>query len=228
MNINDLMDRAEDPQRLLDQVLREMEDSLREAKVQVARAIADEKKLMHQYETQAAKAEEWERKAVLAVQKGEDDLAREALRRKRSFAESAEGFSAQINSQQQLTATLRNSLRELELKVDEARRRKALLIARAKRAEAQKTIQRVMRGMSTKGTTSSFDRLEAHVGQLEAEAEATVEASGDPFERRFQALEVDDELESELTLLKAQHQPKELPSGNPPRDPEGSAGNHGD
>jgi phage shock protein A len=216
-NLNHLINRAEDPEKMLDQILLQMRQQLLEAKREVAVAIADEKRLGAQVEAALEQVQQWERRAALAVQKGDDDLARQALRHKSDHEQIAVGYKNQWDAQKASTENLKNALRTLSQKIEEAGRKKNLLIARQKRAEAQKHIHEVMTGLSDASAFESFDRMAARVEQLEAQADAAVEISqdlsGDTMEQRFRALESTTDVEAELHALKAKVQ-KELPSSS--------------
>jgi phage shock protein A len=213
-NLNNLINKAEDPEKMLDQILIQMRQQLVEAKREVAVAIADEKRLAAQLEAELEQVREWERRATMAVQKGEDDLAREALRRKADHEQIAIGYKKQWDAQQASTEQLKTALRALSQKIEEAGRKKNLLVARQKRAEAQKHIHEVMTGLTDTSAFESFDRMAAKVEQIEAQAGAAVELSqdlsGETMEQRFRALESSSDVEQELHALKAKMQ-KELP-----------------
>jgi len=214
-NLNHLINKAEDPEKMLDQILIQMRQQLVEAKREVAVAIADEKRLAAQLEAELEQVREWERRATMAVQKGEDDLAREALRRKADHEQIAIGYKKQWDAQLASTENLKNALRALSQKIEEAGRKKNLLVARQKRAEAQKHIHEVMTGLTDTSAFESFDRMTSKVEQIEAQAGAAVELSqelsGDTMEQKFRALESSTDVEQELHALKAKVQ-KELPS----------------
>jgi phage shock protein A len=213
-NLNYLINKAEDPEKMLDQILIQMRQQLMEARREVAVTIADEKRLGAQLEAELEQVQEWERRARMAVQKGEDDLAREALRRKADHEQIAIGYKKQWDAQKASADNLKNALRGLSQKIEEAGRKKNLLIARQKRAEAQKHIHEVMTGLSDTSAFESFDRMATKVEQIEAQASAAVEISGelsgDTMEQRFRALESSTDVEQELNALKARVQ-KELP-----------------
>src|ERR671923_1966383 len=213
-NLNHLINKAEDPEKMLDQILIQMRQQLVEAKREVAVTIADEKRLGAQLEAELEQVREWEQRATLAVQKGDDELAREALRRKADHEQIAVGYKRQWDAQKASTENLKNALRALSQKIEEAARKKNLLIARQKRAEAQKHIHEVMTGLTDTSAFESFDRMAARVEQIEAEASAAVEVSqelsGETMEQRFRALESSTDVEQELRALKARVQ-RELP-----------------
>ena len=192
-NINDLISRAENPEKMLNQVLLDMQQQLVEAKKAVAVAIADEKKLQKQYNVELDKAKEWERKAMVAVRAGDDNLARQALVRKQEHENISQQFQQQWLAQKQAVEKLKDALRLLANKIEEAKRKKNILIARKKRAEAQ---QQIAATMSSLGDTSAFDtfeRMADQINMLEAEAEAGAELagemSGDTLEAKFLQLE---------------------------------------
>jgi phage shock protein A len=192
-NLNDLISKAEDPEKMLNQVLLDMQTQLVEAKKQVAVAIADEKRLQKQYETETEKAKEWERKAMLAVRANDDNLAREALVRKQEH-ESIQGqYQQQWMAQKAAVDKLKDALRMLNNKIEEAKRKKNLLIARKKRAEAQRTIASTISGLSDTSAFDTFDRMAHKIDQLEAEAEASSELAGelggDTLDQKFAQLE---------------------------------------
>src|SRR5262245_31093013 len=209
-NLNALINQAEDPEKMLDQILIDMRQQLQEAKREVAAAIADEKRLAAQLEAVQAQVREWDRRAALAVERGEDELAREALRRKAEQQQLAAGYQSQWEVQQTSTESLKQALRALSEKIDEAARKKNLLVARQKRAEAQKHIHEVMTGLSDTSAFDAFDRMAARVDQVEAQAAATValsqDLSGETMEQRFKALEGSADVEQELQALKARAQ----------------------
>ncbi len=192
-NINDIISKAEDPEKMLNQVVLDMQNQLVEAKKQVAVSIADQKRLEKQRDEQADLAQEWERKAMLAVRAGDENLAREALRRKAEHEGQHGEFTKQAQLQKNAVDKLKDQLRTLNDKIEEAKRKKNILIARQKRAEAQKTIQSTMSGLSDTGAFDTFDRMAQKVDQIEAEAEAHTELgqelTGDTLQQKFKALE---------------------------------------
>ncbi len=195
-NINDMISKAENPEKMLNQLIVEMNEQLIESKKTVAAAIADEKKLERQIGMNRDQADEWERKAMLAVRSGKDDMAREALLRKQEYDNTIRQYQTQWQAQVEAVEQLKGALRQLQQKIEEAQRKKNLLIARAKRAEAQKRMQQTMSSMVDTSAFEVFDRMSEKVEQIEAEVDAMreIEASGtgDPLERQFQALEASD------------------------------------
>ena len=226
-NINDLITKAEDPEKMLSQVLLEMQQQLVEAKKAVAVAIADEKKLQKQYTAETDKAKEWERKAMVAVRAGDDNLARQALGRKQEHENIATQFQQQWIQQKQAVEKLKDALRLLNNKIEEAKRKKNILIARKKRAEAQQQIANTMQGLGDTSAFDTFDRMAERIQLMEAEAEAGAELagelSGDTLESKFLQLEQagagteDDqlaELKAKMGLLPKGDDAKQLGAGN--------------
>jgi phage shock protein A len=192
-NINALISKAEDPEKMLNQLLMDMNEQLLEAKKQVALSIADEKKLERQALENKAQGDDWEKKAMLAVKAGKDDLAKEALVRKQEYDGYAASFQKEYESQHASVEQLKDALRQLQGKIEEAGRKKNLLIARAKRAEAQKQIQQTMGALGANSSFDTFDRMTQKVDQIEAEAEAAKELSSitadQKLEDKFKELE---------------------------------------
>ncbi|MFZ9885945.1 MAG: PspA/IM30 family protein [Myxococcota bacterium] len=205
-NVNDLISKAEDPEKMLNQMLIDMQQQLVEAKKQVAVAIADEKRLQKQFDSERSFAVEWEKKAMLAVKAGNDELARQALTRKTEHEKLAVGYQQQWQAQKAAVDQLKGALQGLNGKIDEAKRKKNLLIARAKRAEAQKAIAETMDGLSSTSAFDTMARMEEKIDKMEAEASATYElaetASGDQLEAQFKALETQSS-DDALAALKA-------------------------
>lgn len=202
-NINSLIDKAEDPEKLMEQMIREMQDQLREAKIEVAKAIADEKRLQQQLNQNQDQAKNWEGKAMLALKKGDERLATEALKQKKSYDQLVSSVQPQWEQQNTMSSKLKDSLRALEAKIDEARRKKEILGARQKRAEAQKKIQEVMSTVSDRSAFATFDRMEQKVMEIEAQADAAVELESVSLDEQFKALEAGSDVSDDLAALKA-------------------------
>jgi phage shock protein A len=193
-NMNDLIAKAENPEKMLNQMIIDMNEQLIESKKAVAMAIADEKRLEREVIENKAKAEDWEKKAVLAVRAGRDDLAKEALLRKQEHESYVGQLGTQWTAQKESVEKLKVSLRELQTKIEEASRKKNILIARAKRAEAQDKINKTMSSLQgNKSAFDTFDRMAKKIDELEARTEAQKEledvSSGASLEKQFAALE---------------------------------------
>lgn len=205
-NLNDLISNAEDPEKMLNQVVIDMANQLIEAKKQVAIAIADEKRLAKQAEGEAAKGAEWERRAMMAIRAGDDALAKEALQRKKEHSNLAEVYKDQWVKQKKQVDQLKLALRVLNNKIEEAKRKKQVLIARKRRAEAQKKIQETMSGLQNASAFDTFHRMEEKIDQIEAEADAATELaeeySGDVLAHKFGTLEATIDAEDDLLALK--------------------------
>ena len=205
-NINDLISRAENPEKMLNQLIVDMKGQLAKAKQQVASAIADEKKLQADAEAMKKQAEDWERRAMLAVGEGRDDLAKQALARYNEHLQGAQQLHETWLKHKAETEQLKLSLRQLNDKIEEAKRKKNILVARAKRAEAQQRIQETMSGMTDKSAFESFERMAEKIEATErkalAAAELNEEVSGDRLARQFDALEYKGSSDQQLTALK--------------------------
>jgi phage shock protein A len=227
-NLNDLISKAEDPQKMLNQIVVDMQNQLVEAKKQVAVSIADEKRLKKQWDDQIELGKEWERKAMLAVRAGDDGLAKEALTRKQEHDKMGGELGKQWQAQKDAVENLKTQLRSLNDKIEEAKRKKDLLIARQKRAEAQKAIQDTMRGLSDTGAFDSFERMSQKVDQIEAEADASTELggelAGDTLQQRFKALDAGPGSDHALAELKAKMGLGPMPAPRPALPEAGAAG----
>jgi len=192
-NINDLISRAEDPEKMLNQILVDMRSQLVKAKQQVAGAIADEKRLRDQAEQEFKQAGDWEEKAKLAIKEKRDDLAKQALVRHGEHTSHGQQLMQTWESHRAETEKLKNSLRDLNDKIEEAKRKKNLLIARQRRAQAQQRIHETMSSMSEKSAFEAFARMEERIEhnerQLKASTEIEEEFTGDRLQQDFKALE---------------------------------------
>lgn len=178
-NLNALIGRAEDPEKMLNQMLLDMQEQLINSKRQVAVSIADEKRLRQQFEREKTLATEWEQKAMIAIKAGKDDLARQALERKADHQKQAQAFEKQWHAQDNAVQQLRSALKGLNSKIEDAKRKKNLLVSRAKRAEAQKSISETMSGLSHNSAFDTIERMESKIDQMEAEAQATTELANE-------------------------------------------------
>jgi phage shock protein A len=204
--INALIGRAENPEKVLDQLLLDMRGSLAKTKQEVATAIADEKKLQAQVEKEKKASEDWERRAMLAVQEGRDDLAKQALIRHNEHLQHAQALHETWVRHKGDVESLKVSLRELNDRIEEAKRKKNLLVARQRRAEAQGRIQETMSSMSDQSAFESFKRMEERIEDMERQALATAELAGelegDTLKQQFQALEYKGTADNQLLALK--------------------------
>jgi len=205
-NINELISRAENPEKMLNQLILDMRSQLAKAKQQVAAAIADEKKLQAQAEAEKKQAEDWEKRAMLAVQEGRDDLAKQALLRHAEHMQAAVQLDETWRKHRSETESLKNSLRTLNDKIEEAKRKKNILVARQRRAEAQKRIHETMSSISDKSAFETFERMAEAIADNErkalASAELSEELSGDSLAKQFTALEYKADADTQLLALK--------------------------
>ncbi|HKK50016.1 MAG TPA: PspA/IM30 family protein [Myxococcota bacterium] len=210
-NINDLINRAEDPEKMLNQIILDMRDQLAKAKREVAAAIADEHKLRGQLEDEFKQAKEWENRAMLAVKEGRDDLAKQALMRHQEHAGRAKQLDETWKAQSAETEKLRGSLRQLNEKIEEAKRKRNLLIAKQKRAQAQRKIHETMSGLSDTSAFEAFNRMADKIEESErksiAAAAINEDLTGDSLEDEFKQLEsggAGGQVEGRLLELKRQ------------------------
>ena len=192
-NINDLISSAENPEKMLNQILIDMRSQLAKAKQQVATAIADEKRLRDQADSERKAATEWENRAMLAIQEGRDDLAKQALVRQAEHTSHGEQLQATWEQHRLETEKLKNQLRDLNDKIEEAKRKKNLLIARQRRAQAQQRIAETMSSLSEKSAFEAFARMEERIENnermIKASSEIEDEFTGDTLNREFKQLE---------------------------------------
>ena len=212
-NVNDLMDRAENPEKTLDQVIRDMADAITKAKSQVAETIAQKNLIASNLESAQKLSNEWGTKAQLAVAKGADDLAREALRRKKDYDANAQVYGSQLASQTEVVDKLKGDLQALQSKYEDVVRNRDVLIARHRTAQAQQKVQQTAAALQGIDPTSELSRMEEKIRMEEARARASAELNESSLDRQFQALEADSDVEDELAALKAAHAPSALPSG---------------
>jgi phage shock protein A len=195
-NLNQMISRAEDPEKMLNQLIIDMNQQLIESKKSVASAIADEKKLERLMNNALAQSRDWEEKARTAVKAGKDDLAKQALVRKQEFDSQAQQYREQYESQHESVEKLKQALRQLQQKIEEAQRKKNLLIARSKRADTQRQIQDTIGNLGNNSAFEAFDRLTQDIEDKEARNAAIEEmessSSTDELEEEFAKLENSD------------------------------------
>ena len=202
-NLNDLIDRAEDPEKMLKQVILDMQNQLLQVKTQVAIAIADQHLLEQKQRGHAEKMAEWMRKAELAVDKKQDDLARAALQRVESYRELSESFVQQVTDQQAQVEHLKTALRQLDQKLAEAEAKADLLVARHRRARALGKASQARIAQSESSRGSAFDRMKRKVAHAEALGHAHAEVAAEDVEDRLAVLEKEERIERLLTDLKS-------------------------
>ncbi|MEL7034816.1 MAG: PspA/IM30 family protein [Cyanobacteria bacterium J06592_8] len=220
-NLNDMVSKAEDPEKILDQTIVDMGEDLVQLRQAVAQAIASQKRSQQQYNQYQSQANQWLSRAQLALQKGDENLAREALQRKKGYEEQANTIKVTLDQQTAQVDALKRNLIQLESKISEAKTKKNMLKARAQAAKANEQLQGMIGGINTSGGMAAFERMEEKVLQMEAKSQAAGELAGADLESQFRALEagsgVDDELEAmkaQMQLGPAQNQ-GQLPAGEP-------------
>ncbi|MEA2595597.1 MAG: phage shock protein [Thermomicrobiales bacterium] len=203
-NVNDLLDKAEDPEKMIDQILRDMETNIGQARQQVAAMIAQEKELQADYDETTKLASEWGAKAQRAVAAGKDDLAREALRRKRDNEQNAGVYQQQLAVQEQTVSKLKDQLRQLESKYQATMSQRDSFLARARRARAQEQVARTLTTFSPVDPSADLERMERKIRGTEAKAAAMVEMGDESFDTQFSELDYDADVEAELAALKGE------------------------
>ena len=202
-NLNDLIDKAEDPSKMIKQVILDMENQLLQVKTQVAISIADQHMLEKKQKENDVKAAEWMRKAELAVDRGQDDLARAALERHKSCERTAESFREQVADQRAQVEMLKSVLGKLEQKLGEAHSKSAMLLAQHRRARALGKASDARSAIGSGSAIRTFDRMKDKVMHEEAVSQAKSDLAGDNLDDRFAQLERDDEVDRALAELKA-------------------------
>jgi phage shock protein A len=201
-NLNDLIDKAEHPEKMIKQVILDMHNQLLQVKTQVAIAIADQHLLEKRRKENEDKVAEWMRKAELAVDKKQDDLARVALERVESYRELTDGFAQQVADQKAQVENLKTALRQLEQKLIEAQAKADLLIAQHRRARAVAKASDAKMAAGNGSSAAAFDRMKRKVAHGEALSQAKSEIVTDNMEERLAALEKEDRIEQLLVELK--------------------------
>jgi phage shock protein A len=201
-NLNDLIDKAEEPEKMIKQVILDMQNQLLQVKTQVAIAIADQHLLEKKQKENADKVAEWMRKAELAVDKKEDDLARGSLQRVESYRELSESFTQQVSDQKAQVENLKSALRKLDQKLTEAEAKAEVLMAQQRRARAVTRASDARMAMGDSSKAATFDRMKRKVAHSEAVSEAKSEIAASNIDDRLAALEKEDRIEQLLAELK--------------------------
>lgn len=203
-NLNDVVSKAEDPEKILEQSIVDMQEDLIQLRQAVARAIATQKRTEQQYNKNQAEANNWQQRAQLALSKGDENLARQALQRKKNYAETAAMLEQQLRQQAGQSDNLKRNLIALESKISEAKTKKDMLKARAQAAKANEQLQQTVGSMGTGSAMAAFERMEEKVMELEARSEAAYELGGASLEQQFAQLESGSDVDDELAAMKAQ------------------------
>ena len=210
-HVNELLEKAEDTRKTRGLMLEEMRQNVRHVKALIAGAIADLKLIEREIDAHGTEANRWEDKAVFALKKGEEDLARRALARKGEHIKKADLYREQIDTQQEIIDSLKSSLKTLETKLDMMRFQTAKLAAAESLGTLQSTVDSTPSAETVIDTTAfdAYDRLVDRVRDLEAHAEALAELTqGDDLEQKFHELENSEKVEADLTALKTKVHPE--------------------
>lgn len=203
-NMNDLVSKAEDPEKILEQTIIDMSEDLVQMRQAVASAIASQKRTQQQYNQAQTEANNWQQRAQLALQKGDENLAREALTRKKTHSETSAALKTQLDQQTTTVDALKRNLIALEGKISEAKTKKDMLKARASAAKANEQLQSTVGRMNTGSAMAAFERMEEKVLQMEARSQAAAELAGADLESQFAMLESGSDVDDELAAMKAQ------------------------
>lgn len=206
--VNSLLGKMEDPEMMLEQTYQELQGNLIQVRQAVAQALATEKQLEQQLQKNKDQAATWHNRASMAVQQGNDELARQALQRKQQFAQAASDLETQLKTQREQTATLRQRLTELEGEVQKAYTKKQVLIARDKAAQATSKANEILSKTTANGALSVMDKMEQKVLERESKAAALAEIGGDNLDKKFKDFEGQVDIEAELMELKGISSPK--------------------
>ena len=201
-NINAMLDMAEDPEKMLKLMIHEMEDTLTEVKSSAAEVVAERIRVDRNYQAQAARAQDWESKAQLAVEKGREDLAREALEQKRECQGKADALQNRLSELENLVKQYHADIAKLEDKLAHARNRQRILVASHKSAVNRKRVEEKIYKLHSTGAFAKFENYERRIDQYQAEAEI-FQVSNDTLEKKFQDLVQNEAIEAELAALKA-------------------------
>lgn len=219
-NVNDLINKAEDPEKMLEQALLEMQEDLVQLRQGIAQAIAAQKRTEKQYNDAVNEVNKWDRNARLAIQKGDENLARQALERKKTFNDTSVALKASLDQQTVQVDTLKKNLIQLESKISEAKTKKEMLKARITAAKAQEQLGSMVSGMNSSSAMAAFERMEEKVLMQEARAQSTAEIVGGTLESQFAQLESGSDVDDELAALKASMLPPAAPASQPQLPPE--------
>lgn len=203
-NVNDMVSKAEDPEKILEQSIIDMQEDLVQLRQAVAQAIASQKRSEQQYNQNQSQGNTWHQRAQLALQKGDENLAREALQRKKGYIDTANMLKVQLDQQTTQVDTLKRNLIALEGKISEAKTKKNMLKARAQAAKAQEQLQSSVSNIGTSSAMAAFERMEEKVLQMEARSQAAAELAGADLETQFAQLEAGSGVDDELAAMKAQ------------------------
>ncbi len=205
-NVNDLIDKAEDPEKMVKQIIIDMQQELNKSTQALGKAVSSERIAKKQYDDAARTASEWEERAKTALAAGDEELAKKALANKVKADKDAAAYKEMYDTISQQTETIRTQVEVLKSKLEEAKSRQAMLIARSQMADTQKNLAKSTGGFDSSSASEKFDRMEEKIMQKEAEAQAFAEIAGQNSETvdEFEKLEKETQVDSELARLKAE------------------------
>ncbi|XP_019075243.1 membrane-associated 30 kDa protein, chloroplastic isoform X5 [Vitis vinifera] len=194
---NAIISSMEDPEKILEQTVLEMNDDLIKMRQATAQVLASQKRLENKYKAAQQASEDWYRKAQFALEKGDEDLAREALKRRKSYADNASALKAQFDQQKNVIENLVSNTQLLESKIQEAKSKKDTLKARAQSAKTASKVNEMLGNVNTSNALAAFEKMEEKVLTMESQAEALGQLTSDELDGKFASLEsssVDDDL----------------------------------
>lgn len=203
-NINSMLDKAEDPEKMIKLMIQEMEDTLVEIKASCASAMATKSKVARALDDVQYRVDDWENKARLAISKGREDLAREALAEKRVFAEEHQRLETEIGQLEGIVSNYQGDIAQLEEKLANARKKHQILLQRHTQAQKSYKAQSVLRKNDNVDAFARFDAFENRIERMEADAQLVSSKARPSLEDEFSKLEGDESLENELAALKAE------------------------
>ncbi|XP_034685060.1 probable membrane-associated 30 kDa protein, chloroplastic isoform X2 [Vitis riparia] len=213
---NAIISSMEDPEKILEQTVLEMNDDLIKMRQATAQVLASQKRLENKYKAAQQASEDWYRKAQFALEKGDEDLAREALKRRKSYADNASALKAQFDQQKNVIENLVSNTRLLESKIQEAKSKKDTLKARAQSAKTASKVNEMLGNVNTSNALAAFEKMEEKVLTMESQAEALGQLTSDELDGKFALLEsssVDDDLANLKKELSGSSKKGELPPG---------------